>query len=297
MSRRDRRAKRVGARLNRTFALTHKTDRQSWPIVRAYVPLEDAWTASGYGSAGIVRRQPNGRLSCAMFTINLSAGGLELGFCFEDKTEVELEETLEKIADEMPPFVEGNAGVAAKYTWGAYALSCENGIDWSDEISEPLAMMPKIGGTKRWWAEQFVQDLVPLGLLQTATHIFELGENPRGKEVAVAVSMVFDVPDSNAVVKTMRNRPEDFTEIQGSSRALTFHWIRERKWVVGERVPHALIGIRKREMFGQVGTLSMAARLIAELNKITDGQIKLVHPHWGDFDELMFLPPGLTLVE
>src|SRR5262249_16694975 len=58
--------------------LSNRTKRNSlppaaaeWPIARAYVPVSDVWRATGFGTAGIVRRQPDGRHTLAMFTIKL----------------------------------------------------------------------------------------------------------------------------------------------------------------------------------------------------------------------------------
>jgi len=47
-----------------------------WPIVRAYVPPEDCWQSTGFGTAGIVRQQPDGKLASSFFIMGLTRGGL-----------------------------------------------------------------------------------------------------------------------------------------------------------------------------------------------------------------------------
>src|SRR5882672_2795082 len=98
MSRKDRGRSRSRFINNRGIVSVREPDRRSWPIVRAYVPMQDAWKASGCGTAGIVRRQPDGGLTYSIFTIELSKGGLTGAFGAENKTEEEVAVHLEDLA-------------------------------------------------------------------------------------------------------------------------------------------------------------------------------------------------------
>jgi len=53
-------------------------DAARWPIVHAYVPVEEVWRATGLGTAGIVRRQPGDRYAYALFPIKLLERGISM---------------------------------------------------------------------------------------------------------------------------------------------------------------------------------------------------------------------------
>ena len=114
MSRKDR--GRRGGRFNfpQVQRARREPNRRQWPIVRAYVPMGDAWRVSGWGTAGIVRRQPDGKLTYSIFTIDLSRGGLLEAFGAEDTTEELLEASSGEMIDLLPPFVVGEADLAAR---------------------------------------------------------------------------------------------------------------------------------------------------------------------------------------
>src|SRR5258706_12393137 len=99
MSRRDR--GRRGGRLNFPHVQRERREpnRRQWPIVRAYVPMEDVWRVSGWGTAGIVRRQPDGKLTYSIFTIDLSSGGLLEAFGADDRTEDDLQSSTSEMID------------------------------------------------------------------------------------------------------------------------------------------------------------------------------------------------------
>ncbi|HEV8605338.1 MAG TPA: hypothetical protein VGQ99_08235 [Tepidisphaeraceae bacterium] len=300
MSRKDR--GRRGGKFNTSrFQIgIREPDRRAWPIVRAYVPMEEAWEVSGWGTAGIVRRQPDGKLTNSLFMIDLSSGGLMEAFGAENRTDEELEANSADMIDLLPPFVTGEADLAARYVWGAYAMSLAEGAIWSPELSQRhLSMLPTIGGTKKWWLQQFIGSggLVPEGLFEVIAKILEAGEMPEGKEALTAVSMEFDLAATDRLIDALRGRPGEFEEFNPVPEAVSFHWMRERTGVPGEWAAHALIGVMKGEVFGHTANLSMAGMLVAELKKLTEGAIELKEVEWGGMEELMIVPPGLTAVE
>jgi len=262
--------------------------------------MEDAWKVSGWGTAGIVRRQPDGKLAYSVFMIDLSSGGLLEAFGAEDRTEEELQASSGEMIDLLPPFVMGEADLAARYVWGAYAMSLVEGVVWSPELMQRhLNMLPAIGGTKKWWLEQFVgpRGLVPAELFEVVVDILDAGEMPEGKEVLTAVLMEFDLLETNGLLAALRSRPGEFEECAPVADAINFHWIQERRCSPGEWVAHAVIGVMKDRVFGHSANLSMAARLVAELKKLTAGAIELRDVEWGGVEDLMIVPPGLTVVE
>src|SRR5258705_13409793 len=89
-------------------------NRRAWPIVRAYVPVKDAWRVSGCGTAGIVRRQPDGALTYSIYNIELTKGGLTGAFGKDNESQEQIEESVMELADLMPPFEEGDADLMAR---------------------------------------------------------------------------------------------------------------------------------------------------------------------------------------
>src|SRR5215212_4441077 len=134
MSRKTRERQRGKSHINRIQQQAREPNRRSWPIVRAYVPVKDAWRVSGCGTAGIVRRQPDGALTYSIYNIELTKGGLTGAFGKDNESQEQVEESLMELADLMPPFEEGDPDLMARYVWGAYAMSIEEGFEWPAEL-------------------------------------------------------------------------------------------------------------------------------------------------------------------
>src|SRR5687768_1957805 len=75
----------------------YRGDPRTWPVARAYVPQEDAWRASGFGTAGIVRQRPDGRFASALFSIAIIDGGVSMMYGKPDTTLQEVDELLAAI--------------------------------------------------------------------------------------------------------------------------------------------------------------------------------------------------------
>jgi len=297
MSRNQKDRRRGRVNLNRIQSEPRDPNRRAWPVVRAYVPVRDAWWVGGCGTAGIVRLQPDGLCSYSIFPIELTKGGLCSAFGAENKREEEIAEELADLSKWMPPFEEGDAALAARYAWGAYAMSLDNGFEWARELRTlHLGMLPTIGGARNWWLEQFIGEMMPLKLLLAAGSVMEI-DVPRYKEVSVAVWMEFDLPDTDQFLQMIRSRPEEFQPTDAFDEAESFLWILERRWNPGERMPHFLIAIRPGKVLGHAPSLSMAARLVMHLREITGGSTVLSKVDWGDTSELAIEPPGLEVLE
>src|SRR5207244_10291505 len=115
-----------------------------------------------------------------------------------------------------------------------------------------------IGGTKKWWLEQFIgpRGLVPPELFEVVLGILDAGEMPEGKEALTAVLMDFDLPDTNGLMEALRGRPQEFEELGPVVDAINFNWIQERTCSPGEWVAHAVIGVMKDKVFGHTANLS-----------------------------------------
>jgi hypothetical protein len=82
-------------------------DRSKYPLVRAIVPVRDAFAVSGYGTAAVVRRHPEDRLCYAMFFLNLSGGGIETMGGEDDVDQARVDEILNLSLPLMPPSTSG----------------------------------------------------------------------------------------------------------------------------------------------------------------------------------------------
>src|SRR5258705_6402945 len=107
-----------------------RTDFWRWPLVKAFVPSPDPWRVSGYGSAGVIRRQPDGRCASAFFTFSLMHLGIETMFGEDDKPLEEIEKGLREYRHLMPPCEEGPEDLVSRFVWGAYGLNSWGGIEW-----------------------------------------------------------------------------------------------------------------------------------------------------------------------
>jgi hypothetical protein len=116
---------------------------ESWPIVHAYVPARNVWEATGLGTAGVIRQQPDGRCSSAFFVIGLLEHGLRMAFGDRDKTLAEIEESLVRLRDNFPFCEEGPVELAASFAWGARALSEAEGYFFPER--DPAQVGPGLG--------------------------------------------------------------------------------------------------------------------------------------------------------
>ena len=147
------------------------SDRRSWPVVRAYVPVEDCFRATGCGTAGVLRRAPDGSLTSAFFTIELIRGGLMGAFGKNGTDDAETEAALRTMGASIPSLEPGSVDLAARYIWGAYAWSLERGRRWPTGMRKRyLDVAPLPDGTADSWLQQFAgpNGLLPPKLVEIA---------------------------------------------------------------------------------------------------------------------------------
>jgi hypothetical protein len=292
---------------------TTTPDRSQWPIVRAYTPVPDAFAVSGFGMAGVVRRQPDGRFCFVMFLLNLSVGGIESMFGKDDFATVEeLEQVLREATVRLPPWQPGPPELAARYVRGAFAWG-RNCVDYPAAARDYLKMVPPLPGapkrSDRWLVQMYLQEpaLLSSDLLAAIEWLVEGptdNEIPRGKEMAVATFMEFDVDDPPALRRVIESRPKDFHRVESNEHGDAFdgdafYWIKPRRKHPGQRVPHGLIVLNrydKNPVRAQAPTPSGASLLVMLLNELTDKRVRLRHVEWDEIDTLSFLPPGATVV-
>jgi len=246
-----------------------------------------------------VRVQPNGRLSSAFFKLNRSGSGVDLMFGKDDETPDTVEALLRAGDRDLPPWQEGPADLAARYVWGAHALTQDEG-DYPDESRQYLDMLPKFPGRRRQWrVSQMFAMHPPIASEELLIAIDDLvlvhGETPSHQEVAVATFMEFEVADIAAVRQAIRLRPEDF-EPRPSAPNL-FDWIKPRTRFPEERAVHGLIELRDTSVWAHAPTLSTASQLVTIVSTLSNGSSRLVGVDWDGPEGLLIAPPGMQIVE
>src|SRR5688572_12457832 len=111
MSRKDRRGGKNRPRPARSTRLptsSRPPDKklppfERWPVVGAYVPMEDCWRATGLGTAGVVRQRPDGKLITAFFNLSLIDGGLGGMFGKDETDRAEIADMLDSLRFQIPP--------------------------------------------------------------------------------------------------------------------------------------------------------------------------------------------------
>ena len=272
-----------------------------WPLVRAYVPSPDAWRVSGYGAAGVVRRAPSGLYSSAFFSFSLWSVGIEMMWGDDEKPLEHIEEGLAAYGKLMPPVEEGPDVLVSRFVWGAYGLNAWGGVEWeAEKVARYLRMVPPLGGTRNWWYQQFVGEngLVPPKLWAYVQPLIRVADRaPRGKEPAVATFMTFHGGNSDAAVRALRARPEDFALDVGTTGSLpTFFWMRERRAEPGRKVQHGAIVVGHDTIMAHAATLSLASIMVGVIREALGPDLTLVDVSWRNPSTLGFDPPGKMIV-
>jgi hypothetical protein len=269
-------------------------DRSKWPIVRAFAPVHDVFYVSGYGMAGIVREQPDGKLCSSLFYLNLSQGGIELMFGHDDHDLAMVSEILSDSAN-LPPWRESDAELTSRYVLGCFAWG-EKKREWPAEAkTRYLGMLPKLNGLKDWWIKQMVLVEPPLLsvdlLMFLASEMPDVDDMPRGKEMAVAAFARYHVPDVPALLAAVRARPEDF-QLRDPNEPRVFHWIKPRKSAPEQRVPHGLLVIENDAVMSHAATVSHASQMVMLMSELTGGASRVIDAFWSTPEDLAIMPPG-----
>jgi hypothetical protein len=275
---------------------TNFPDASSWPIARAYTPVPDVWRATGFGTAGIVREQPDGRWSYAFFNISLLDDGITGIFGKDNEDPEELDSFLTTLKEGMPPLQEGSVDLAAEYIWGAYAYSLKRGQVWPPGLTDSyLNKAPKPPGVKSRWVDRLVGPggLTPHGLMKVVRENAALQEEtPERKEVAIFAASAFRIEDAGSIVERLRARTPDFSYAGRDGDAEIFNLTREyptHHWnplkALGGRQVLGTVTVEPDRLTTEAKVLSMAARLIALLKEMMGEQIRLEETTWQSLND------------
>jgi len=268
----------------------------SWPVVRAYVPIEDAWRATGCGSAAVIRERPDGRWATGFFTMSLLDDGLMGMFGKDDDTPEKCESWLKQIRPMIPPMEEGPIELAAEYIWGAYALGQKKGLMWPPQTNQFLSLVPKPPGTGKDWLRRLVgpDGLTPPGLVKVIRENPVPEDIPEGKEIAIFTEMTFALESAEMVIEQLHERDPDFVHTGYEGEVEIFDWTREypkNHWsplkTLGGRQILGSVRVGPAQLIAEAKTLSMAARLVGILKEMFGEQIRLKETTWQSLSDLL----------
>jgi hypothetical protein len=273
------------------------TDERSWPIKRAYVPIDDVFRATGFGTAAVVRQRPDGKIAYAFFMISLLDEGIQAMFGKGDSNEEDFEELLTDSAPAMPPFEEGAPDLAAKYIWGAHALGLRAGYDNGPGAKPLLHLVPTLSGTKDWWLQQLTgpNGLSSPGLVRFLREHPVPDDIPEDKEVMVWTTAAFLCEDPSEVrAELMRRGPEFIFNGADDDGVGVFSWTREypkQHWSpfskLGGRQVLGSVKIYADHITADAKVLSMAAILIGKLKKAFGEHIRLKETRWKSSEDML----------
>lgn len=276
--------------------MSARPEVKTWPVVRAYVPVEDTWRATGCGSAGVIREQPDGRWTTAFFTMSLLDDGLMGMFGKDDQAPEACESVVRNIRPKIPPMEEGPVELAAEYIWGAHALGEQKGVLFPPQGQQYLGLVPKPPGTKKDWLRRLIgpQGLTPLGLVKVIRDNPVPEGIPEGQELAIFTTMTFAVESADAVIERLHQRDPEFAHTGDEGDAALFDWTREypkNHWsplkALGGRQILGSVRVEPEQLIAEAKTLSMAARLVSVLKEMFGEQIRLKETTWLGMRDLL----------
>lgn len=258
-------------------------DAHTWPVERIYVPVSDVWCATGMGTAAIMRRRPDGRLACGAFLLKLSEHGLSGAFGHADAASG-TGEFLGDLLDKIPPMEEGSLADAAVFVYGAVALAAaQNAAFPPEEIDPYLDLLPPPPGGAAQWLEALIGPggRTPAGLWRIIEDLPNDAHIDDKKEIAVLTEMSFGLPESSAAHKVTSSR---FPRMGEHGDTLHFHytpipiWKRSKFGTPGK--VQGEVHVRDGRITANAMSLSMAARLVADLREWLGHRITLDSVRW-----------------
>ncbi len=261
------------------------------------VPVEDVFRATGFGTAGIVRQRPNGKLSYAFFNFSLLQQGVTAIFGKDDVTEQDIIDISRDMKDLMPEFALGSPELAARYIWGAYSLSLVAGYDLGPDADKYLALVPAIVGSRKWWVQQLTgpQGLAAPGLVEFLEANPTPDDIPDDKEVVVFTRATFACDNAAKIrAELKRQAPEFGDDGIDDSGAHRFIWTRaypKNHWSpfskMGGRQILGSVEVYDDRVIAEAKVLSMAAILIGKLKSAFDDDIRLTETQWKSAADLV----------
>ncbi len=266
-----------------------------WPIVRAYVPPEDCWQSTGFGTAGIVREQPDGKLAASFFIMGLTRGGLMNVFGHVNSSWEEIERDLRIQRHKIPPTIEGDPKLATRFIWGSYAWSLEDDLIWPDELErQHLALIPPMPGSRTRWLGQFAgpTGVIPGDLYDLVKSIDPMLEpTPDMPEPLVFTEITYSIADQAKVLEKLRAAGPHIVSMDQDLDTVYFECTREynpRKVMplepVRSRQPVGTLRIQGGKLIAEARSLSMAAYLIGKLREYASELIVFEKTEWSDLD-------------
>ncbi|MHC4660510.1 MAG: hypothetical protein ACYS8W_02355 [Planctomycetota bacterium] len=95
-------------------------DVEKWPVLAASAPEPEQWMLTGRGSAGVIRKKPDGTAACFIANLSLERGGIfEYGFLDDISPTANHEEFLEDALRDNAfyPAVKSGVEWAARHFW------------------------------------------------------------------------------------------------------------------------------------------------------------------------------------
>lgn len=260
-----------------------------WPVVRACAPSPEVWTATGLGTAGVVRQGPDGSL--VEVTFKLSArDGLDAVFGRADVASMaELFTEDPEIKESVPPFEPSTPSLAAQFIRGALALARHRGASFPG-IEAYLAVVPRVPGNEQAWRDDLVGPggRTPRELVQLLRALPDDAFSD-SMEPMVITTPSFRVEDPEAIVEILAGSGPELELASRDEDEVVFHWT--RPYPKGHWSPLAQLGGRQilgsvtvggGALVAEAQTVSMAAKLMWTLRKLVGSSIRLRAVSWLD---------------
>jgi hypothetical protein len=248
----------------------------------------------GFGSTGFVREQPDGLLSLTIFRINALEGGLNSVFIKNDFDLETLDNLLENLKDDLPPFHEGTPEQASLCIWGLDSIfNKDKEIDeWQIALESYLASVPKPKGKPSEWQA----DLMATGGFVSPDFLkFLKGRDifvdiPEGKEIVVLTTVTYYICNPNEIAEILKGREQEFSvELNQEAKRWQFSW--NCAYPEGDNSPSAQLGGRKVLATGTISkdtlvvegmTLSLTGRACYHLRELVGEFLTFKGVKWVD---------------
>jgi hypothetical protein len=279
-----------------------RPDALTWPVARVLVPRPAVWQATGLGTAGVVRAQPDGRYASAFFVMSLEDHGLKGLFGKDDASMDEIDALLAGVHGLVPPWCDGPLALASEFAWGARSVSEAAGSEFPEsDLRRYFGLLAPPPGAASDWHARLVGPggLTPLELVEVIAAGPPADELPEGKAVAVFTNVTFDLFDTADALQKLR-APEFVQEESGTRGGLVVRtWMPTGGGARGRDAPRKMQGkvaIGSGELSATAMTLSMAARLLGTLEDLLGDSARPREVQWRAAYEVAAGLPGCGAV-
>jgi len=266
----------------------------SWLIVKAFVPDREVMYICGFGCTGFLREQPDGLLSLTIFRINALEGGLNSVYIKNDLDLEALDNLLEKLKHDLPPWQEGTPEQASLCIWGLDSLFNKDKKDkeWQIPLESYLASVPKPKGEPREWQAALI---APGGFISSDLLQFLKGRDiseviPEGKEIVTLTTVTYSIWDPDKIVEILVGREPEFS-VEFNREAKEWQFSCMCVYTEGDDSSLAKLGARKVLAVGTIGkdtlvvegmTLSMTGRACYYLRELVGEFLTFKGVKWVD---------------